>query len=188
MTVTLNHIALSHCRLPPKGRSASLPAPCPAHSPVAAQGIWCLDSQLGQVVHLADKIILGFYYFFKMWDEFSGRQTFAKCPVSEVDSQFSGLLFITSILSKNFSWAKLSKCYMQSSQGFKHKGLQGSSCSQLLASSPMPTLRLLYSRALMKMKFRPTASCLEDLPCTFPVGMFMLHSTALYSGTCKSLE
>lgn len=88
-----------------------------------------------------------------MWDEFSDRQIFAKSPVSEVDSQFSGLLFIMSILSKNFSWAQVSKSYMQRSQGLKHKGLQGSAPSHLLASSLRDNYSHAYTKAALLQDF-----------------------------------
>lgn len=80
---------------------------------------------------------------------------------------------------------------MQRSQGLKHKGFQISSPSQLLASSPKDNYAHASTKAALLQDLNEDeiqAHNLEDLPCTFPVGMFMLPSTALYTAPAKALN
>lgn len=99
------------------------------------------------------------------------------------------IMFIMSILSKNFSWTQLSKSYMQRSQGLKHKGLQGFFPSQLLASSPKDNYSHAYANAALLQALNEDEIQAHSL---VPWGPAMHFSCGLaYAAqhrTCKSLE
>lgn len=105
-----------------------------------------------------------------MWDEYSDRRTFPKCPVSEVDRQFLVCCSLCPYSPKTS--AELSSlnvtCKDPRALSTRPSRLLPFPAVSILSQRQltlMPTLRLLYSRTLRKMKLRPTASCLEDFFC-----------------------